>query len=254
MNAIVVAILAILLTTSLEAQSIAGYLARGDSLAATRNASRTLEAYELALKMDSTNVKALQKGASVLVAMVEMETDQAIQQSLASKAEAYARRAFSKDSISADAHFVMAQALGRMAELNRMTLGLKYGTVIYKHARACLAVQPNHGGCAHVLGAWNAEIMRTPFAGPALLVSLTKDSTYASASWDTAEVYLKRAIAAEPTRAIHHLVLGRVYVTREKHREARAEFVAAQRAPFRDFNDSAYKAQATEALTALKNH
>ncbi len=102
-----------------------------------------------------------------------------------------------------------------------------------------------------MLGMWNAEVMQAPFCGPAFLEKFTKDTTYASVSWGIAEAYLKRAVASEPTRPIHHLTLGRVHAIRGRVTKPALSLSPHNGVPSRKFNDAAYKVQATGALAAL---
>ena len=57
-------------------------------------------------------------------------------------------------------------AIGTAASFLRvaLTLGvrdrIKYAGVVRDEALACLKIDPHHPGCEHVLGVWNAEVMR----------------------------------------------------------------------------------------------
>ncbi len=237
--------------TDAAAQSFAMHVANGDRATVARNPNAALAAYESAISIDSTNVGVLQKAAKVAVTLAEFATPRTAQRTFRDKGEAYARMAFSHDSMSAESHFVMAQALGRSAQGNSPVVSLRYGVLVYAHGRRCLQIQPTHAGCAHVIGAWNAELIRLNAAFRTFAATYTKSPVYETANWDTAQAYLERAVAGEPNRVIHHLTLGRIYADRHNRKKAEEQFQAALRAPISDFNDEEYRKQASAGLKKL---
>lgn len=237
--------------TTLSAQTVADHLKSGDRARDARNSALALTEYRAAIRLDSANVRALRNAAVALVALAEFGDDKDVRKGMADTAEIYATRAFKLDSTSAEAHFVLAQALGRVAELNLMA-GLKNGILVHEHAAACLVMEPKHAGCAHVIGAWHAELMRRSGAIRSIAASMSKNPIYTTANWDSAQVYLERAVANAPNRIIHRLALGRVYVDRDKKDKARVEFAAVQRMALVDYSDEEYKKQAAAELAKLE--
>lgn len=251
---IVAVVFSILVISSnlVQAQSVSTLISSGDSAAKVRDAVSALKFYEAAHSKDSTNAVALYKAAKVLVSLVEFESDPEKKKLNVAKAERFASKAFAIDSTSAEAHLVMALTLGRRSQLD-MFSGLRNAPVIYKHARSCIAIKPDHGDCLHIIGAWHAELSARGEMARNMAASMSKNDIFKTANWDTAQVYLERAVNAEPKTVIHHLALGRVYKDRDKpdRQKARTQFEAAVKAPLKDFNDEEYKKQAKEELKAF---
>lgn len=252
LNLFSIVFLLITLASLSQSQSISALMTLGDSAVQVRNAVGALKAYESAIAKDSANLIALRKAAKTLVSLAEFESDTSKRREYTEKAERYARSAFVIDSTSAESHFVMAQALGRTSQL-KMAEGLKNGPIILDHAVRCLAVEPNHGGCFHVIGAWHAELSKRGAMARSMAAILSKNEIYRTANWDSAQVYLERAVTAEPEVVIHRLTLGRIYRDRDKPdpQKARVQLEAAIKAPIKDFNDERYQKQAKEELQKI---
>jgi tetratricopeptide (TPR) repeat protein len=233
------------------AQSVKAQLAQGDKAYAARDAAGALSHFLAALKSDSNNVEALWKAAAVSVALGEFEPDVSKQAQFYADAEGYAKRAVALNPKSADAHFALAMAGGRVA----LTLGpmdrVKYATLVYNEATTCLKLQPKYAECMHTLGEWNAEAMRIDSFSRNMAINMLGATALKNASWANAERYLKEAIALQPKRAIHHLDLGRTYADMNEPAKAKAQFQAVAQAPVLDYNDPNYKKVAAEALKSL---
>ena len=80
--------------------------------------------------------------------------------SLYARAERLARRAVAADSTGADGHFAVAAAVGRAS----LTMGkkerIRRAKVVREEALRTIELDPSHDGAYHILGRWNAEIMR----------------------------------------------------------------------------------------------
>ena len=80
--------------------------------------------------------------------------------SLFARAEMLARRALAADSLGPEGHFAVAATVGRAS----LTMGkkerIRRAKIIRDEALRTLALDPSHDGAYHVLGRWNAEIMR----------------------------------------------------------------------------------------------
>ncbi len=231
-----------------SAQSAAGHVAAGDKAYAKRNAPEALHHYLEAIAADSTNAAALTRASRTEAELAEFDPDTAHRLTLLESAERHGRAAIAKAPRDADAHFALAQALGRHALLLPVTDRLPYAVEIHKEATACLDLAPKHPGCLHVLALWNAEYMRLGYFSRELANTMTGRKLFANASWAEAERNLLAAIAIEPKRAIHHLDLARIYLDQGKSVDARKELEAVMSVPVRDFNDPQYKAEAKRML------
>lgn len=243
------------------AQSAPSHIAAGDRAYVAANATAALAQYKLAIATDSTNVDALAKASIATVALGEYPVVRAggsrsdtasVRATLYQEAEEYGRRAVAADSTSAEAQFALAQALGRAA----LTVGSNVGRVpysreVYRRATRCLALNPESARCAHVLGLWNAEVMRVPESERDMAISFLGARELSQASWENAKRYLEQAVKAEPMVTLHHCDLGVVLADMGDSAGARAQFAAAISTPGTGVNETHYKADAQRRLTEL---
>ena len=168
------------------------------------------------------------------------------------KAEEYARRAVAANPNDAEGHFQLARAIGR----NALTMGtrdrIKYAGVVRDEALTALKFNPNHDGALHIMGVWNAEVMRLNGFSRMIAKNFLGGKVFNAASWDSASYYLERAVAASPNRITHHLDLAAVYVDRDQKDKAKEQYEWIARAPLVDYNDTKYKEQAAARLKELR--
>jgi len=236
---------------SVRAQSAADAVAAGNKALEARDATQALQQYDKALASDPKNYEALWRSAQTEVDLGEFDTNEEHRTSLFATAEQRARLATQVAPAQPDGHFALAKALGRRA----LTLGvkdrIKYAKDIRTEALTCLKYDAHHAGCLHVMGVWNAEVMRLNGFSRMMAKTFLGGQVFGDANWDEAQRYLVAAVTADPRRAVHRLDLGRVYADMGKKADAKAQFEAAVSAPLIDYNDPHYKAQAEEALKKL---
>lgn len=243
--------LALALPAAAHAQSAAKHMAEGDAAYADRRAPEALHHYLAAIAADSTDADALWRASRTETELAEYDSVTEHARSLLKDAERHARAAVAHAPKDAQSHFVLAEALGRIALTIPAMQRLPYATEIHKETTACLTIAPKHPGCLHVLALWDAEYMRLGHFTQEMANSMTGGKLFANATWEEAERNMLAAIAVEPTRAIHHLDLARIYADEGKKDSARAEFEATVKAPVRDYNDPHYQADAKAALRTL---
>ena len=239
---------------SISAQSPAQHIAEGDSAYAALGPAAALEHYEAALSADSTNYEALWKASRASVDLGEFEQDKDKRKQYFSEGEKFARRAVGADSTNAEGHFSLARALGRVA----LTLGahdrVKYGKEVRNQAIEALKYDSLHAGALHVLGRWNAEIMRLSGFSRFFAKTFLGGGVFDQASWDSAVYYMEKSVAVDPKRIVHRLDLAEIYRDRDKpgdRDKAREQFQAVIDGPITEYNDKFYKKQATEELAKL---
>ena len=237
---------------SVMAQSADQHVALGDREHAARNLASALQHYEAALRADPSSRPALMKAAHDAVDLGEFDANHTERDSLYHSAEQYARRAVAANPDDADAHFELARAIGR----NALTMGtrdrIKYAGEVRDHALAALRLEPRHAGAKHVMGVWNAEVMRLNGISRLIARNFLGGRVFGDASWDKAQQYLEEAVALEPARITHRLDLGRVYEDRGENDKARETFEWIGRAPVSDYNDQRYKDEAASRLRRLR--
>ncbi len=246
------ATLAILAFPTAEAQTATEHVALGDRDHEARNAAGALAHYEAALAVDPNLYEALWKASREAVDLGEFLPDEGQRKALYTKAEGYGKRAVSANPDDAEGHFALARALGRTA----LTMGkrdrVRYAAEVRTEALAALAAAPEHPGALHVMGMWNAEVMRLNSFERFFAKNLLGGKVFNTANWNDAVSYMERSVAAEPDRISHRLDLGRIYADVGSVAKAREQFVWIASAPLHDYNDAHYKEEAARALASMK--
>jgi tetratricopeptide (TPR) repeat protein len=240
----------ILAATVAGAQTSADHVALGDKEYLAMNAAAALQHYEEAIKIDPKDYPALWKASRSAVDLGAYERDDAKREAYFKDAEKYARDAVAANPGDAEGHFNLARALGKNALTQSAKSRIKYAKDIRNQALECLKIDPKHAGCLHVMGMWNAEVMRLNGFTRMLAKNFLGGQIFDSANWSEAKRYMEESVAAEPDRIVHHVDLAGVYRDTGDKAKARAEWQAAMKLPNADYNDRHYKAEADAGLRA----
>jgi len=241
----------LLLASAAGAQGAATHIALGDRDYAALNATGALSHYSEAIKLEPSNYEALWKASRSAVDRASYDEMGSSQARLFGTAETYARSAVAANPKDAEGHFQLALALGKRALSLGAKQRIRYATEVRSHALDCLRLNPKHAGCLHVMGVWNAEVMRLNGLARLIAKNLLGGKILGSASWADAQRYLEESAAVEPNRIVHHLDLAAVYKDRKNPDRARVEYQAAISLPVSDYNDRRYQAEARNALRNL---
>jgi tetratricopeptide (TPR) repeat protein len=235
----------------LSAQSAEEHVALGDQESAAFRPEEALRHFEAAIAADSMNAVALRKASRSAVDVGEGTTDAARKKELFRSGERYARRSIAIDSTDAEAHFDLARALGRLALSVGVRDRVKYAVEIREQALAALRINPDHPGALHVLGMWNAEVMRLNGFERFFAKNLLGGRVFGQASWKDAVSNLERAVAVDPERLTHHLDLGLIYLDVGEKAKAKEQLEFVVQGEQTDVNDPTYKRQAEAALKKI---
>ena len=234
------------------AQSAAEHVALGDREHAAMNVSAALTHYESAIAADSNDYAAYWKAAREAVDLGEFNPSKEERTRLYRQAEQYARRATALMPQDAEGHFHLARAIGR----NALTMGtrdrIKYAKEVRNHALEALKYDPKHPGALHVMGVWNAEVMRLNGFSRMIAKNFLGGQIFGEASWPEAVRYMEASVAAEPNRLVHHLDLGKIYADVGQTAKAREQLEIVAREPATELNDTHYKEDAERRLKELR--
>jgi tetratricopeptide (TPR) repeat protein len=230
-------------------------IAVGDSSHAAMSPAFALAHYKAALAVDSNSYEALWKASRDAVDLGEFEPDKAKRAEYFAEGERYARRAVAANPNDAEGHFVLARSLGRVA----LSLGKKervnYAKEIRAQALDALKQDSLHPGALHVMGRWNAEIMRLSGFSRFFARNFLGGDVFSQASWDNAVQYMEESVKQDPTRLVHHIDLAEIYRDRGNDGDlarARAEFEKVINGKPLDYNDRFYKQQAAREIKELR--
>jgi tetratricopeptide (TPR) repeat protein len=240
----------VLVASVASAQTAADHIALGDKEYVAMNAPAALAHYQEAIKLDPKNYEALWKASRSAVDLGSFERNDKTREDDFRNAEAYARSAVEVNPGDAEGHFHLARSLGKNALTQGPRARIKYATDVRTHALECLKINPKHPGCLHVMGMWNAEVMRLNGFTRMLAKNLLGGKVFSSANWADARRYMEESVANEPDRIVHHVDLAGVYRDMGEKDKARAEWQAAMKLPNKDYNDRYFKAEADAGLRA----
>ena len=237
---------------ALASQNVSDLLTAGDRDSAARRTRAALDNFERAVQAEPTSYPALWKAAREAVDLGEFESNVETRTALYRRATDYARRAVLANTNEAEGHFQLSRAVGRTALAANPRDRVSYSREVREEALKALQLFPKHPGALHVLGVWNAEVMRLNSFSRALAKTFLGGQVLGTASWPEAIRYLEASVVVEPDRLVHHLDLARVYRDVGRLTDARASYQAALRAPLKDANDARYRKSADEELAKLR--
>ena len=200
MRSLIVLLLVLSAYGNVAAQSASGPVALGDKDYLALNATGALAHYEQALAADPRNFEALWKASRSAIDIGSYSPDNARRSALFASAEQYARRGIAIDPTSPEGHFALARALGKTALAQSARARVKYAIQIGSEALECLDEIATYAGCLHVMGMWNAEVMRLNGLTRMIAKNFLGGQVFGSASWANAVSCVQKSVTADPDR------------------------------------------------------
>lgn len=233
----------------LAAQEAADHVALGIASNEAHDSRTALQHFQAALEQDSSSYQANWRGAMTLLDLGEQipaKGKSPERDSLYAEAERYANRAVAADSAGADGHFALAAAVARRSLSLGQKARIRRAAVIRREALRAIELNPRHDGAYHILGRWNAEIMRISGLSRFFAKNFLGAGVFGQASWKRAIANMEKAVELDSGRIYHRLELARIYADRKRRSEAEAQLHAVESLPAREVMDSVYKQQAAE--------
>ncbi|OYV63901.1 MAG: hypothetical protein B7Z72_14100 [Gemmatimonadetes bacterium 21-71-4] len=129
---------------------------------------------------------------------------------------------------------------------------VKSARVVRDAALRAIALDSLHDGALHVMGRWNAEIMRLPGITKFFARTFLGASIFKEASWPNSVRYFRAAIHINPQNIYHHLDLAEAFVDMDSTAAARTELEQVAQLPLGcDPGDPTYKRQAEALLQKI---
>jgi tetratricopeptide (TPR) repeat protein len=206
--------------------------------------------YAMAVVIDSTNFDALWKLSRAYTdCAAAVPKDEG--EGLAAESERLARRCVALYPDSAQAHFTLALALGRMANLAGGKRRIELSREVKLEADSTLALNPRHFGAMHILGRWHYGIASLSWFERSI-AKVIYGGIPEGASMEQARRYFEQAIELDPLTPINHLWLGETLIKLKDYPGARA---ALQRCTELDdvlWDDFRTKEKARERLEEIE--
>ncbi len=236
-------------------QTTEDYLRLGIEAQLGREPQDALRYLEAALELDPGSHEANWRAAEVLMDIGKQTPDSVKspeRDSLYARAEGYARRAVELDEAGADGHYALAAAIGRASLTKSKKERVRRAAEIRSEALRALELDPGHHKTDHVLGRWNAEIMRLSGFQRFFAKTFLGGKIFNAASWDSAVVYMDRAVALAPDNIYHHLTMAEILIDRHRYGEARIHLNQVETLDVRDVMDPAYKERGLALLREIE--
>ncbi len=211
-----------------------------------------LTAYRELLRRQPSDFDALCNAARIGVDLAEFEPGARRKDSLYMEALDHARRAVAVRPASAEGHFHVARALGHTALGSSPRERVRLAVEVKERAETALRYHPDHAGALHIVGMWNAEVMRLNTITRAMARTFLGGGALAEASWAAAIRALERAVAVEPERIVHRLDLALIYRDAGRPADAKVQLDRIAETPPSDFNDPQYQRAAAQARARLR--
>jgi tetratricopeptide (TPR) repeat protein len=236
------------------AQTAAAHVAEGDAANAAMDAHAALHHYKAAIAIDSNDYAALWKASREVVSLGEFDTSKTQQAAYYTEGEGYAKRATKVNPAGTDGWFVLARAIGRTSLTKSSKERVHFAGEIRNDALESLKLDSMNAGAQHVMGRWNSEIMKLSGMTRFFAKTFLGAGVFNAASWDSAVFYMNKAVRIEPTRLVHHLDLGEIYMDRKHDGDkalAKEQLTLVVEGKPTEYNDPNYKKQAEQLLAKL---
>jgi tetratricopeptide (TPR) repeat protein len=226
-----------------ESNELSELIADGDSLYAQNDYSGSAAIYQEAAALDSNSIDAywkLGRSLNLIGETAPRDSQEAIFQA-ARKAEVHA---LSLNENSAEAHFQLARAAGKIALFKGVFNSIGLAKQVRREAERALEIDSLHDGAWHVLGRWHREIGKKPklVRGPLGLGAANKRDAVA---------FMEKAITLNPANINHHLEMGITYLEYDNRDGAEEQFRLCATLPAERPLDNKYKEEAKKYLAEM---
>jgi len=205
--------------------------------------------YRRAVELDSSSYEALWKlaRAYVDVGMTLPKNEQPQHYALGEK---LARRCATLYPDSANGHFFLAVALGRVAMHEGGKRKIQISKEVKAAAERALQADPKHDGAMHVLGRWNYELADLNFI-ERTVAKIVFGGLPTGASYEQAVRYFEQAITSSPEKPVHHYELARPLLKLNRNTDARQHLEQCIALPEVFWDDAQHKLAARKLLEKL---
>jgi hypothetical protein len=209
-----------------------------------------LQKYKEVLRHQPINLNALCRASDLCSRIGHREEDKAKKTDYYKAAKTYAEVALKINAQSAEANFVMAVAMGRMAMISSGKEKVQYVNEIRKYAENTLKYDPNSFKAYHVLGKWNYEVSNLSAVERGLAKLLF--GGIPKASLQDAIRYYEKSKSLESSFALNYLELAKAYHRNKQDDKAKELLKKLETLPNKIEDDTRIKKEGKELLKELK--
>ncbi|HWA58314.1 MAG TPA: tetratricopeptide repeat protein, partial [Gemmatimonadales bacterium] len=152
----------------------------------------------------------------------------------------------------AEGYYVLAAAIGRASLTKSSKERVKRAAEIRSAGLRAIELDSLNHKAYHVMGRWNAEIMRLSGLSRFFAKNFLGGGVFNAASWDSATVYMEKAVAISPDNIYHRLDLAEILIDRDRYSEARTHLARIEELPVYDVMDPVYKDRAASLLRKIR--
>jgi len=220
-----------------------------------RDPATALAYLETALAAEPTNYEVNWRASEVLMDIGKQTPDSVKspeRDSIYARSERLARVAVAANPDGPEGYFVLAASIGRASLTKSSKERVRRAAEIRSTALRAIELDSQNHKAYHVMGRWNAEIMRLSGFSRFFAKTFLGGKIFNAASWDSAAVYMEKALAVSPDNIYHHLDLAEIYIDRGRYSDARTHLNQLESLPVFDVMDPAYKARAASLLRRIE--
>lgn len=229
--------------TLASASATEDFIFMGDSLYNLHDYKGSAGYYRSACLTDSSNFDSFWKlGRSLNLTGETAEKDSEL--AIFERARDAELHALSLDDNSADAHFQLARALGKIALHKGIFKSASLAKQVRKECQKALAIDSLHDGAWHILGRWHREVSKKPKI-------LRIPMGLGEANREDALAFMRKAVDLNPENMNHHLEMGNTYRRYKMYDQAKAEYLKCLEMPVNDALDEKYRDEAKKSLAEM---
>lgn len=237
-------------------QNVAESIRLGVESQLARDPATALAHLEVALAADPRSYEANWRASEALMDIGKQTPDSVKsteRDSIYARSERLARVAVEANPEGPEGYYVLAASIGRASLTKSSKERVRRAAEIRSAALRAIELDGANHKAYHVMGRWNAEIMRLSGFTRFFAKTFLGGKIFNAASWDSAMVYMEKAIEFSPENIYHHLDLAEIYIDRDRYSDARIHLNQIESLPVFDVMDPAYKARAASLLKQIED-
>ncbi len=208
-----------------------------------------LAKYKQVLGFDLNNYEALWNCSLLSSKIGRREADKAKQKALYLIAKSYADKAMAINANDVQSNFVMAVAMGRIAQISETKEKIAAVRDIKKYAERAVELGPKHAAAHHLLAMWNYEVSELNW-----VERQAADKFFGGlpeASKEKALTLCKKALELDPDYMLYQFDLGRIYKASGDKANAKIALTRVGTLKVLTPSDPEYVAEAKKLLEGL---